>query len=283
MRKCSLIKRFGYILCLALTIQNISSALAQAPDFLTLNYDILSEGEDVGDITLKLSQTEEGYLIIEHNQIKVPGGWGDINITTIISEEFKHGVGFINSDSKTVADGTAYWTRISRRDDGYLGVYTEISKLDQHETQQFSQLSSALTGRDQFKAEEIIALSRAIFSVRGDSAHTHHVKFTKNAFSTTLYGFPFFIQKYDGKPLPKKINILDAQSMEVHQVSISDLGVEALIVDKKKLHVRHLVISGGKYKPSHLWLKDGGSSFPYTVRHVGEDEDGMFEIVLRKH
>ncbi|HEB63367.1 MAG TPA: hypothetical protein ENJ07_02680 [Gammaproteobacteria bacterium] len=256
-------------------------AVAEESDFRVLEYDVLLEGEDAGDITLKLVQTEEGYLIVEHNQIKVPGWWGDINITTILSEEFQHGSGFINSDSKTVADGTAYWSRISRRDDGYLGAYTEISKIDQHETQQFSRLSSALTGRDQFKAEEIIARSRTIFSARAESAHTHRVKFTQNAFSTTLYDFPFFIQRRAGKPLPKKINILDAQGMEVHQVSISDLGVEILLVGKEKLQVRHLLISGGKYKPSHLWLKEAGTSFPYIIRHVGEDEDGMFEIILK--
>ena len=269
------------IFCTTIAALSPCHAVAEKADSRLLEYDVLLEGEDAGDITLKLAQTEEGYLIVEHNQIKVPGWWGDINITTILSEEFQHGSGFINSDSKTVADGTFYWTRISRRDDGYLGAYTEISKIDQHEARQFSQLSSALTGRDQFKAEEIIARSRAIFSVRADSAHTHRVKFTQNSFSTTLYDLPFFIQRYDGKALPKKINILDAQDMEIHQVSISDLGVEDLIVGKKKLQVRHLVISGGKYKPSHLWLKEGGNLFPYTIRHVGEDEDGMFEIVLK--
>lgn len=98
----------AHALCLALTIQNISPALAQEPDFLSLRYDTLSEGKDVGDVIFNLSQTEDGYLIVEHNHIKTSGWWGEIDITTVMFEEFQHGVGLIKSDSKTLDDDTAY-------------------------------------------------------------------------------------------------------------------------------------------------------------------------------
>ncbi len=276
-------KHCGYILCLVLSIQNIGSALAQAPDSLTLSYDILSEGDDVGDMTRKLSRTEDGYTIVEHHHIKTSGWWGSIDITTILGEEFQHGVGLIKSDSKTMDDGTVYWSRINLHEDEFWGEFTEISKMSKRETQQFFNLSAAATSRDVFKAADIFALSVALFSIRNDLAQAHRIKFVRGSFATTFNDLPFFIQRNAGKPLAKKIQILDPENLEIISVEMTDRGLESILVGSEEIQTRHLIVSNGQFKPSHLWIKIDSASLPYIVRHSGEDEEGTFEMTLKLH
>lgn len=276
-----MIKHYGYILCLALMIKNISSALAQAPDFLSLRYDTLSEGKDVGDITLKLSQTEKGYLIVEHNHIKTSGWWGDIDITTVMFEAFRHGIGLIKADSKTVDGVTAYWSKINRHENYFLGEFTEFPKISSREIQQFFELSSVAKKKGVSTATEVFSLSKAIFSTCGDSTCTHSVKFAQGSFVTTLNDFPFFIQRNADKPLPRKIRILDSENLEIIHADISDRGVENVSIGTKEIQVRYLILSGSEFKPSHLWIRTDPASLPYIVRHTGESEDGKFEIILK--
>ena len=66
-----------------------------------LIYDLYSEGEDVGDVTLKLSQQEHGYSIIEHSHIKASGWWWTLDIITVTSEEFDNKQKLLKSDAKT--------------------------------------------------------------------------------------------------------------------------------------------------------------------------------------
>lgn len=268
-------------LCLALTVQNIGSALAQGPDFLSLRYDTLSEGKDVGDVIFELSQTENGYLVVEHNHIKASGWWGEVDVTTVIFEKFQHGVGLIKSDSKTLDDDTVYWSRINRHEDGFLGRFIEISTINTRETQQLFKLFSMIKNGGFYKAREISEYSEAIFFMRNNLTPEQRVKFTRNSFVTTFNDLPFFIQRNADRPLPKEIKILDAENLQLIQVSMKDQGFENVSIGTEEIQVRHLILSGGQFEPSHLWIDIDPTSLPYIVRHIGEDEEGKFEIVLK--
>ncbi len=255
--------------------------MAEESVFRVLNYDILSAGDDVGDVTLKLSKNKSGHLIVEHSRIQTSWLFWSIDITTIQSEEFQRGVGLVKADSKTVFEGTAYWSKIDAHEDKFLGEFTEIAKLTAREEKQFSRLSFAISGKVSANTEEVVSLSEAIFSERNEQAHS--VNFPQDSFDTTFNDLALFIQKNADKPLPKKLNILDTENLEISQVSISDIGLETILVGKQKIEVRHLKLSDTKSKPSHLWITEGVISLPYIVRHTGEDEDGPFEIILKAH
>ncbi|MCF6325082.1 MAG: hypothetical protein L3J89_12295 [Gammaproteobacteria bacterium] len=99
-------------------------------------------------------------------------------------------------------------------------------------------------------------------------------------FDTTFSNLPLFIQAYKGKPLPKKLNILDTEELEIGTVSIRDLGVKTISIGKQKIEARYLALSDNKSKPLQLWIKED-DLLRYFVRYTGEDEDGPFEIILK--
>ncbi len=270
-----------FALCLVMTVQNAVSALAQEPDFLSLRYDILSQEKDVGDVILKLSRTENGYLFIEHNHIKTSGWWGEIDITTVMFEKIEHGVGLIESDSKTLDDDSIYWSRVKRHENGFLGEFMEIPKIDNHRSQQFFKLSSTVKNEDLSKLREIVEYSESMFLTRNNSAPVHGVKFAQSSFVTTFNDLPFFIQRNAGRPLAKEIKILDTENLKIIQIHIEDQGLVDVSIGTEKIQARHLVLSGGQFGPSHLWISTDPTSLPYVVRHTGKDEEGKFEIVLK--
>lgn len=273
------------VLCATLVTLSTAVAGEQQDDFLMLNYDIFSEGKDVGDMTLKLSKDEEGYIIIEQSHIKASGWWWNLDVTTVLSEEFRQDGVFIRGDGKTVVDGSGHWTRIDAVEDEYRAEYTEIVKTSKAEERQFSTLSFAVAKRVSPNIEEILARSKSIFSDR--NIQPHGVKFPKDAFDTTWNNLPFFIRDQGKKDLPSKLRILDSENLEVVQVSLNDLGVEALIVDGRSVHVRSLKIYDGKFDPTYLWINEGRKGgltrIPHFVRYKGKDEDGEFEIVLKSY
>ncbi len=265
-------------LSIALMLQ--SSVMAGEGDFQLLNYDIISEGEDVGDMTLKLSRKEGGYVVVEQSQIEISGWWWSVKIATVLSEEFQGDGNLVKADSKTVIEGGVYWTRMHAHDEAVSGEYIEITHMNADEEKKFSHLSFAVTGKSSNNGEEVISLSEAMLSSRNRKP-AHQVTFPQGAFDTTFNNLPFFIQQNGDKPLPSKINILDTENLEISSASIEDLGVESLTIGNRNIQVRHITLSDGQYRPSHLWIKEDAGSLPYVVRHSGEDEDGEFDIVLK--
>lgn len=257
-----------------------SVVMAEEPVSRVLNYDILSSGEDVGDATVKLSKSSAGHTIVEHSHIKVSSMWQGFEITTIQSETFQQNVGLVKSDSKTVYEGEAYWSRINIQDNKFVAAFTEITKMTNQEKKQFSRLSFAISRKISANTEEAVLLSEALFSNRNEPAQK--VDFRRDDFDTTFNNLPLFIQKNGTKPLPKTVNILDTEELEISAASISDLGVKTIMIGKQKIEARHLTLSDNKSKPLHLWIKEG-DILPYFVRYSGEDEDGPFEIILKEN
>ncbi len=266
-------------LCIMTTLQ-YNSAIAEEGDFLTLNYDIISEGESLGDMTLKLSRHKEGYLLVEQSQINISGWWWSVDIATVLSEQFQKGGRLVKADSKTVIDGGAYWTRMSAHADTLSGEYIEINRMNSDESKKFSHLSFAITGKSSNNVEEVILLSEAMLSSRNKKPD-YRTTVSADAFDTTFNHLPFFIQKNGERPLPATINILDTEDLEIASATVNDLGMESIFLGNKKVQLRHITLSDGKYRPSHLWIKIDAGTLPYVVRHTGEDEDGEFEILLK--
>ncbi|MCF6211922.1 MAG: hypothetical protein L3J88_03575 [Gammaproteobacteria bacterium] len=267
---------FVFYITTAIFFSSVSAS--NEPDFKILNYDILSEGIDVGDATLKLLKTKDRLLIVEHSNIKISGFLWSIDLTTVLSEEFQHDSGFMKSYSKTVDDGMLYWTKISPATEMFLGKYIEIDKISTQEEKLFSRLVFLVTGKISSNVEEIISASEAIFTKR--TKKVEEGKFPKGSFDVTINELPFFIQRNTGKQLPQNLNILDTENLEISQMSINDLGMKTIQVGNQKIQVRHLILSDKK-QTSQLWIKEDVTSLPYIVRHTGEDEDGKYEITLK--
>jgi hypothetical protein len=259
------------------------TGFAQEVDFKKLTYDLLSEGEDIGDITLKLLKEEKRYVILEKSHIDVSGWWWRIDITTVLFEQFDQGGVLKHSDGKTLDEDTIYWTQISSDNDQYQASFRSIKKITDQDKKQFSKLSFAVSDPSSNNVDEVVSLSKLIFSRRDQQAERS--SFSQADFDTTWNGLPFFIQKQAGGDLPNKLSILDSEDLEIFQVTLDDLGYEVVSDGANEIPARHLRLSDGKYKPTDLWIYDGTNtdqfSMPYMIRYTGENQDGPFEAVLK--
>ena len=272
------IRRALYIFCLTLAAHSVGIASAAETEFLTLKYTLMSEGDKTGAVTHRLFQNESGHSFAEYSHIKVSGWWGKIDISSSLLEEFDGVNGFILADSKTLDGNTSYWSKIDKNKNGLWGSYAEIKDTTDQESEGLTDLGAAITDAREPILGEILSISRDIFKNR--TIQPKGVQFTRQDFDTTDTNLPFFIQSFGSKPLPNKLRLLDTDNLKISETGIADLGYETISIGDRQLRSRHLKLSGSKYKPSHIWIKDTATDLPYMVRFVGEDEDGPIEITL---
>jgi len=267
-----------FIVCLTLATLSIGIVSAAKTGSLTLKYTIKSEGEKIGVVTHRLFQNDNGHSFAEYSHINASGWWGKIDISSSLLEEFDGVNEFNSADSKTLDGHTSYWSKIKQNKNGLWGSYAEIKDTTDQESEGLTDLSAAITDARELNLGEMLSISRDIFKNR--TIQPEGVQFTRQDFDTTDTNLPFFIQSFGSKPLPHKLRLLDTDNLKISETNIVDLGYEIISIGNKKTRSRHLKLSGSKYKPSHIWIKDTDTDLPYMVRFVGEDEDGPFEIKL---
>ncbi len=272
------IRRALFISCLALVVHSIGTASAAESKSLTLKYTLMSEGEKIGAVTHRLFPKENGHRFAEYSHIKVSGWWGKIDISSSSIEEFDGVNGFISADSKTLDGDTSYWSKIDKNKNGLWGSYAEIKDTTDRESMILTDLGTAITDARELNLGEILSISRDVFKNR--TIQPEGMQFTRQDFDTTDTNLPFFIQSFGSKPLPHKLRLLDTDNLKISETDIVDLGYEIISIGHKKIRSHHLKLSGSKYKPSNIWIKDTAADLPYMVRFVGEDEDGPIEITL---
>ena len=268
------------LICLTLSLHSYANEQNSSS---TLTYDVFSKDKDVGDVTLQLLKTPTGHKLIEQSHIKASGWWWNLDLTTVLSEEFDKDQGLIHGDGKTFDEGTAYWTQIKKLDNAYQAQYVHIEKVTPEEEKQFKNLSFSVAGKTNSDINEALTLSKSIFADRQEAEQS--TQFPVNAFDTTWNNLPFFVQKNVNKPLPETINIMDSENLEIMTAKVKDLGNASITIDDQNFETRHIQLSYGRFKPSLIWIymgvNDQTSALPFVVRHTGEDEDGPFEIILK--
>ena len=263
---------------LMLAVFTISPVSADESSSLALKYTILSEGKNIGELTQRLFQDENGHSFAEHSHIKVSGWWRGIDITSSLIESFNGVNGFSSVDSKTLDGTTAYWTKIERNKKGLRGLFSEIKKTTVWENKALANMGIAITSTLVSNFGEIQSLSGAVFTNRSDQSQG--TQFIRNDFDTTEINLPFFINSFGSKPLPDKLRLLDTENLKINSVKLTDLGNEEITISEKTFQSRHLTLAGSRFKPSHIWINNEDISLPYLIRFVGEDEDGPVEIRL---
>lgn len=272
-------KNILHVLYLMLIIQSISTALAGDSELLVLNYGILSEGNDIGDITLKLIRNNKGHVIAQHRRIKTSGWWGKINISSYRVEQFSADNDLLLADNKIQDGDTTHWIKIEAHQHVLSGSYRIIKGLSAQEKQELADLLVVISSESNAEIERIVSLSGALFADRKIASQDR--QFKKNDFDATFNSLAFFIQKSAGKQLPEVLRLLDTENMEIIRQRLDDLGTEVMTIGTKSISTRHIKLSDSSYKPSHIWIADSPTSLPFIIRHTGEDEDGEFDVILK--
>lgn len=279
-------KFISYTFYALLILQNTSALAIEKSNeiknesrYIVLNYDIYSEGEDVGDVTTKISLQDNRHVIIEQSHIKMSGWWWSIDFITIMSEEFENGNELVKADSKTFDEGVAYWTKIKSQENGVWMQYIKIPETNPEEEKKFAKLAFEIEGKTSANTENILLLSESIFADRHIGGEEGLAP--KNSFDTTWNNLPFYIQRMADNRIPGKLKILDTENLEIDVFTVEEIGRETLMIGAEKISTHHLAFSNAKTSTSHIWINTDKRSIPCVVRHTGEDEDGPFEIVIK--
>jgi hypothetical protein len=265
-------------LILSLSYSNI--ACAGKTDFLTVEYDILSEGEAIGALTHKLFRNGSRISLYEQSRIDISGWWGKINISGFLVEELDSNNRFVRSESADLDGSTIYRSTIKVNNNQLLASFAELKEISHSDREQFTRLLQVIGNIQDEQPENLHSLSSALFEKRGKT--TEKVLFDSSVFDTTENNLPIFIQSLGGKPLPKQLRLLSTEDLTIDEVSVTDLGYEAVAVGAKTFRCRHLKLVGKSYRPSHIWIDETSRSLPYMVRFTGEDEHGAVEISLKE-
>lgn len=267
-----------YTICLFMMVQHTLAVAGESRSIL-LNYAILSQGKDVGDVTTKISQQETRHIIIERSHIKASGWLWKIDIATVLSEEFINVNELTSADGKTFEEGAAHWTKISLQEDDFQMQYIKIPKTSPDEEEIFASLSTEAASAASLHSEQILSLSESVFSTSREVSE--EVLISKRSFDTTWNNLPFYIQLIAERPIPETLNILDSENLEINRFSVKDIGKETMRIGTEQISARHLTFTTRKSNTSHIWINIEDNSIPYVVRHTGKDKDGAFEIVLK--
>ncbi len=259
--------------------QTIQPAAAQKSDVLILKYDVFSEGKKVGKTTVKLSKIGKTRLYSEFSHIKTTGGWGKIDVKSVVVEEHKNGAGFIRAGSKTLDAKTVYHTSLTSSNSGFTGTFAKIRNTKIHERNEVMDLAVAITGKQMLDAVAVTTLSPTMYG--NQRRRSKKVQLAGNAFDTTLNNLPFFLEKYSGSKVPAKLNVMDSENLDITAMNIKDMGSQNLAVGEQNIKTRYFKLSATKNNSMTIWIKSESSSLPHVIRIVGKNQEGSFELRLR--
>ncbi len=261
-------------------------ALASENQFRELKYDILSDGKDIGDTISRLSSSGDDskaeHSMAEYSTIKVSGWWGSIDISSVLVETYRGNNALLTSISNTQDDNTVYRVRIDSVQNAITSSFREIKKLNETEKEQMAEIAAAIVDAAAPEMATVLSRSRNLFASRKDAQNI--VRFKTADYHTTENNLAFYLQQLPGKLNGGELNLLDTEDLVIRRVKLEDLGQEVVLVGDHPVQTLHVKISEVKkspYKPAHIWIAQGESSLPYTVRYIEEDEDGETEVVLR--
>ena len=236
-----------------------------------LQYEITSESETIGNMTLRITGDQNSYLIAEHSQVNKSWWWGTLDLRSTSIEKYNLG-NLVSANSKVFYDDKAYWTTMEQSETGVWGSVTEVKNTSQKEIDEFAALSVEISNLLLPNLGQILSLSQQIFS--GSQGNASGVRFARSQFDTTANQLPLFIQSYQGKELPALVNILDTETLKINESTLKDFGDESIQIGGQAMSTRHVQISDASSDPAHIWISTQGSFIPYIAQFTGTD-DGL--------
>jgi len=241
------------IFCAAILLAAVSVKTTKAASNININvifnYDIFSEGTDVGNMKVQIKEISQGgYEILEHSLIQAKAVWGEVSLQTKTSEQYSAGNSLISANIKTYDKNQVFWTTIDN-----FGADLSIH---------FSAIKSP-----PIKEQE------APFKVLDTTI-------PKNSYHTTLAHLPKYWSIQQQK-LPGHLNLLDFKSLSVVRMYIEDKGLEVREYRSAKIPTRHYTLISENNEPLNIWLAVNENNIAYLFQLQGKDEYGDFTIQVK--
>lgn len=249
-------------------------------------YDIISEGEDIGDMTSEISlEPENTYKIIEKATIEITSFWGDINIRSTTSEEYSNTGALLKANSTIVDldENDAYWLKMENNN-GQLwvkgGEGKVINKKEEEVGEGVVELAGGVATEFIPGLDLIMGVSDFIFSSDQDSIESGTI--SQNDFTTTFSNLPFY-WKRNNENLNQNIIVLDTEEFTIDEVKFKYIDSRQERSGGKTIKAHHYsMTSVSEDEPMDVWLAVDHQGVPHFTEYHLKDDEGVVEVKLKQ-
>lgn len=276
-------KKMGIRKVLLAVLMVISTTQAQAGEQLwestiSHQYDIFSDGKDIGDIRVTRSRKEKDeeklYRTEDATNVKVAGTWGSWEMSatgeTITDEQ-----GLFRFDQKIVENGKRWRITGSRQEEELWCSARQVQTKKEKE-------NDDLIGISKMVLAETVPYAGQAMTVLGLLSEEGEGDFQipLDSFDVTPQQLPGFLTETAKGLKDKQIRILDITELEIIEFIFTEIASETIQTGDKsfKCRVFTATSSSGNFT---YWLAEdvlGG----FFVKQKGKDKNGPYEIVLER-
>lgn len=266
-------------------IASLSSTMVLAQDngeTLSLDYDLYVEGQDIGDINIRIYEKNGRRIMVETSFIHFSDFWEKTIIRTSSVEEYQNEK-LIKVSHKIDMGKKAYWIKIERKGDVFQAFVKEITNITKQERHDFTKIVRKTQGTNGGPAPQIPAImsaADALLSTRPEGRMD--IRIPVNSFDTTSANLTFYLDHLKYKFTRAPVTIFDTEEFQDQNVTLKYIRNESVQIAGQTISAKHIQLTPAKSseKPSHIWINADGP-MPYFVKYSGEDKDGPFELRLK--
>jgi len=236
----------------------------------TLQYDFISDDEDIGDVTQTYVIDEKEVFLITKSHLYYSSWYDALDLEEVSLEHY-------NKESKLLSsryylmdynEKSLYFSGFQKNSNSYLVqvlMKEEVSDTDERLYKEFVQNVSK--SKDLSEVETL--------SIKMDELATKTIAL--DSFTITENMMAFSIKKLVSS---QKIKELLLAEVEIDDITIRDLGLEMMSIKSEKLLTHHYRIHKETKEAVEIWIADEDSDIPYVVRLITSDDFGKHELLL---
>jgi hypothetical protein len=267
---------FAVILLIATSAQGLEEADNTHTIF---DYDVFYEGDEVGNMQVKISKNAQGgYQIIENTSIYKDSVWNEVELRSISNELYSSEDNFISADKKTYDKKKHYWSKIDSSEQHLWMSFSEIQSKAQKEEMEVVGLSMAVLNNFVPAADEAVGLTHLLLS--DGTVTPQSLLVSKGSHHTTWAHLPQYWSKQK-LTLPSKINLLDIETISIEQIDVEYRGLQVKTLNDTRVLTNHYSLVSENSESLNIWLAVNENDVPYFFQLSGEDQNGSFTIKLK--
>lgn len=256
----------------------LSSALAMAGDQVVSSYDLLMEGDDVGDITVTRTRGPDDTISVQTSLgIKLSGWFWSFELSST-GEVIVDSAGILEFDHRITVAGESYHLVGERHNkELWCSAREVLTRQEQEDAAVVDLAASTVVSMIPYAGEAL-----GIISLFGDGSDGQgELRIPDDLYDTTATGFEDYLLKNRGDMRNRTVRILDTTDFSIETLRVDEAGQESITAAGQSFlcHIFHITTSEGS---STSWVaKDSMGAF--LVKEDGEDEDGDNEVRLKSY
>lgn len=242
-------------------------------------YDLISDGDDIGDISSIRSQLGDPgcclYLVEDTVSLKASGFWGPWELTiigkTVIDKE-----GILGFDYKIKEDDNSLRVFGDRHDrELWCNGQQVWTKKDEEDTVVISSMVIADTLPCAEETLKVIGMLSENGNNKGE------IRISLESFDTASSQLPSILMRKPQGLGKGKVRLLDTSELKIETHKYEEVDQEQIEIAKKTFKCRVFSIARPKGKSTSWIAEDELGAF--VVKESGKDEDGPYELILKQY